>query len=95
MATSGKWDSIGGTSDSGRPSIEDVRVDHRGSYVAMPEKRLNRANVMSVLEKMRSEGMSERMACHAFRDPGRESRNSYRSLQDRLVEMMTTHFTGR
>ena len=38
--------------DSPPPSVEDVCVDHRGRDVAVAKQLLDRADVVSVLEKM-------------------------------------------
>lgn len=38
-----------------RPTVEDMRVDHRGTDVRVPEQRLQGADVVAVLQKMRGE----------------------------------------
>jgi hypothetical protein len=65
-----------------------MRVDHRRADVAVPEQRLNRANVVAVFQEMSREGMAEGMAGRRLGDPGGPNRIVYRALEDGLVEMV-------
>jgi hypothetical protein len=44
-------------------------IDHRGPYVAVAQKRLDRADVVIGLKKMGGEGMAEGVTRHAFGKP--------------------------
>src|SRR5690606_8051804 len=70
-------------------AIEDMRVDHRGLHVRMPEQFLNRTDVVPRFEQMRGEGMSQRV--HAARlDDARISYRLFdRALQCVLRRMMS------
>jgi hypothetical protein len=43
---------------TGRPAIQDMRVDLRRRDVAVPEQFLNGTDVVPVLEQVRREGMT-------------------------------------
>jgi hypothetical protein len=51
------------TAHTGRPAVEGMGVNHRRLHVFMPEEFLDRANVISILQKMRGKGMAQGMAC--------------------------------
>src|SRR5262245_39297900 len=40
-------------------AVQDVRVDHGGAHVTVSEQFLDRANVVTVFEEMRREGVPE------------------------------------
>jgi hypothetical protein len=53
-----------------RTTIEDVGVDHRRAQIPMAQQFLNGADVVTVLKKVRREGMPERVTGCLFRDAG-------------------------
>jgi hypothetical protein len=59
---------IGGALNPGRPAIEDMRVDHGGGHVAVPEELLDCADVVAVLQQVRRKRVTESMAGGTFRD---------------------------
>ena len=50
---------VGGAARPGRAAVDDVRVDHRGGDVAVPEEFLNRADVVAVFEEVGRERVTE------------------------------------
>src|SRR3984893_11829066 len=54
-SASGAHHPIGGTLNPGRSAIEDVRVDHGSGHVPVPEKLLDRPDVVAVLQQVRGE----------------------------------------
>ena len=45
-------------------------VNHSGADILMPQKLLNRPNVVAVLKEMSGEAVSEGMIADRFVDPG-------------------------
>lgn len=51
-------------------AVQDMRIDHRGADVLVPEQLLDGADVVSRFEQMCSEGVTERVATHMLDDAG-------------------------
>lgn len=79
---------IGGAADPPTPTIQDMRVDHRGAHIPMPEQFLDRPDVIAVFQQMRGERMAEAMAACGFGDAGLEDRLFYRALQNGFVQVV-------
>ena len=69
-------------------AIQHVRVDHRRRHIRVTEQLLDRPDVVPVLEKVRREGVPERVASHSLRRAARQRRRSNRTLQTLLVHVM-------
>ena len=50
------------TADAAAGSIQDVRVNHRGTNVLVAQEFLNRPNVVTVGQEVRRERMTKRVA---------------------------------
>ena len=62
-------------------------VDHRRFDMGVAKQRLNRADVIAVLEKMRRKGVAEDMACHPPRYACGRGGDRDRLLHGRLVDV--------
>ena len=62
--------SVGRTPNTRGAAIEDMRVDHRGGDVPVPEQILDRADVIAVFQEMGGERVPEGMAGGGLRDSG-------------------------
>src|SRR6185312_5790134 len=82
--------SVRGTLHAQAAAIQDVCVNHRRSNVAVAEELLNRPDVGAGLEDVRGEGVPQRVTGRPLRDPCRGYRVAERSLNDTLVQMMTS-----
>lgn len=80
------------TADTGRPSMKNMRVDHRRFDIAMPQQLLDRSNVRATLKQVRGEGMPECMARGSFRETSHQHGISDGFLHQRFVNMMATLF---
>lgn len=49
---------IGWALDSHGATIEDVRVDHRGTHIGMTEQLLDSADVVAIFQEVRGERMA-------------------------------------
>lgn len=61
---------IGWAAHSGGAPVQHVRIDHRRADIVVAEELLNGADVVAVLEEVRGEGVTERMARGGFREAG-------------------------
>ena len=80
--------SVHRASDSSPTPIQNMRVDHRGAHVGVPEQLLNRADVVAVFQKMRAEGMAQGVRAGWLRDASPEPRVLDGLLENRFVEVM-------
>jgi len=80
---------VGWAADAGGSSVEDVSVDHCGAHVSVAEQLLDGSDVLSVLQQMSREGVTERVARGQLHDAGCAYGLLDGPLQDRLVKMMT------
>lgn len=76
-----------------RPARHGVRIDHRGSHVAVPKPLLYRPYVDVRLQQMTGKCMTERMRGHTLGDARRIRRRFYRSLDIRIEHMIAPIFT--
>ena len=86
--------SVEGTSYCKGTSIQDVRVDHRGRDIAMPEELLDGSDVVARFEQVGREAVAERVTRSGFRDASRDHRKPESALQDGFVEMMAAKLTA-
>src|SRR5437667_458151 len=77
-----------------RPQVEDMRVDHRGTDVAVTEELLDDADVVVVLEQVGREGVSEGVARGELGNARGTDGVLHRALEDGFVEMMAPPLTG-
>ena len=75
-------------------AIQYVSVDHRCLYVPMPEKLLDGAYVVTVLEKMRGERVTERVTRDPFPDVCTPGRRGDFALDGAFVKMVAAPLTG-
>ncbi len=75
--------------------VEDMRVDHRGADVLVPEEFLDRPVIIPILQEMGSERMPEGVAGDGFLDTGPLARALHRPLDDGVVEVVSEESTGR
>ena len=68
-------------------AIRDVRVDHRGTDVGVPEQLLDGADIVSGLEEMSRKRMAQGVAAHALRQLRPARRLGDRPLNRRFVQM--------
>ena len=57
---------------SHRASVEHMGVDHGGVYISVPHQLLDRADVLSTLQQMGSEGVTEGMRRGGLMDSARQ-----------------------
>jgi hypothetical protein len=67
---------------------EDGGVDHGRRDVAVAQELLDGADVVTALQQMSGEGVTERVAAGALVDPGRADGSGHGALHVRLVVMM-------
>ena len=53
-----------------RSARNAMRIDHRGPYIAVPEKRLDSTDIVISLKKVRGEGMAEGVGRDALCESG-------------------------
>jgi hypothetical protein len=80
---------IGGATDRRRAAVQDVRVDHGGAQVTVSEQFLDRANVVTVLEEMRREGVPEGVTRGSLGQARLEDGFLDRPLEHGFMEVMT------
>src|SRR5262245_58201655 len=85
-------ESVDRTQDAERSSVEDVGVNHRGCHILVAKKLLNGADVLTVLEQMRCERMTERVRTGRFPDAAGEKSFTERALQHRFVKVVAATF---
>ncbi len=61
---------VQGTSDTESTPVQNVSVDLRRLDAGVAQQLLNRANVVAVMEEMRSEGVAKRVRSGMLRDLG-------------------------
>jgi hypothetical protein len=85
---------VGGASDSGRPPVEDVRVDHGSADITVAEKLLDGPDVVVVLQQVGGEGVAEGVARGGLGETGGADRVLHGALEDRFVEMVAATLAG-
>lgn len=71
-----------------------MRVDHRRLHISVPEQLLHGSDVVAGHQQMGGERVAERMTCHSFGDPRSTGRFRHRSLNQRVVDVVTTLLSG-
>lgn len=61
-------ESVEGTADAQSAAVEDIGIDHCGPHVLMAEQFLDTSYVVSVLQEMGGETVSQRVATCRFSD---------------------------
>ena len=67
-------------------------ANHGSFHVSVPQEFLDGADIVAAFEQLRCEGMSERVACRVFWNPGLSGR-LFHGLLDGFVEMMPPPLT--
>jgi len=80
--------------DSAAAAVQDVAVNHGNFSVSVPQEFLDGADIVAAFEQFRCEGMSKRVACRVFWNPGLSGRLFHRLLDYGFVEMMPTFNIG-
>ena len=68
-------------------------ANHGSFHVSVPQEFLDGADIVAAFEQLRCAGMSERVACRVFWNPGLSGR-LFHGLLDGFVEMMPTFNIG-
>ncbi len=77
------------TADGEAAAIENVRVNHGGFHIFMPQQFLNRPNIIAGLKQSRCKTMAKSMASDRFLYP-RQARGALHGfLQTAFIHMMT------
>src|SRR6478672_10380798 len=82
-------EAVGGAFDAAAAAVEDVRVDHRGADVAMPEQLLDGPDVVAGFEQMGGEAVAQRMRPDGLVETGRTRGELDRALQYGLVHVVS------
>jgi hypothetical protein len=61
---------IDGTAYIGRPTVEDMDVNHRRLHVFMPHEFLHCPNIVTAFQQVGCKRMPKRMACGPLRQSG-------------------------
>jgi hypothetical protein len=75
-------------SDAPPTAVENVRVDHRRAYIAMPQQFLDRPEVVTVLEEVSGKRVTEGVAGDMLFHICRRRRLFHRALKDGFVEVV-------
>jgi hypothetical protein len=82
-------------------AVKDVRVDHRGGYLLVPEEFLDRANallhaallrVLGLLEQIGGEAVAQRVGSDGLRNPSMPRGGVNGLLQHRFVNVVPLRF---
>ena len=65
-----------------------MRVNLRRPHIAMPQQRLQRADIRAPLQQMRRKAVSQDVRRHFFRNPRPLRRSFYGDLPRRFVDVM-------
>ena len=80
---------VEGARDAAAAAVEDMGVNHRRAHVAVPEKLLNRADVVAILEQVGREGVTKAMTRGRLGNPRFPHGLLYGALEDGFVKVMT------
>src|SRR5712664_3925936 len=94
MAWSCQEHPVGRASDPSRPQVEDMRVDHRGTDVAVTEALLDGADVVVGLEQVGREGASEGVGRGELGNARGTDGVLHGALENGFMEMMAPPLTG-
>jgi hypothetical protein len=86
--------SIEWASNAERTTVEDVRVDHRRSHVAVPKQLLDRANIVACLEEVSGKTVAERVAGGGLGQAQRADCVTKSSLKDGFMQVVASALTG-
>ena len=78
---------VEGAYNSPWAAVDDVRVDHRGSYVLMAEQGLDRTDIGACFRKVGGEAVARGVATCAAIESRSVSSSTYRPLHYRVTEM--------
>ena len=85
---------VGRAPDARWAPVEDVRIHHRRGHVPMAQEFLHGANIVTVIEQVRGEGVAERVAGGPLGDAGGHHRVLHLTLQDRFMQVMAPPLPG-
>src|SRR5262245_55077370 len=85
---------VGRAPDAGWAPVEDVRIHHRRGHISVAQEFLHGADIVTVFEQVRGEGVAERVAGGPLGDAGGHHRVLHRTLEDRFMQMMATTLAG-
>src|SRR5688500_7524821 len=87
-------ESIRRAQDAAASAIQDVRIDHRGAHVGVAKQVLHGADVVTVPQQFRREGVSKSVRSGRLREPGPAGRLRHGLLDDGLVEVVAMANSG-
>ena len=79
------------TSDTQRPGLEHMRVDHGRTHIGMPEQFLNGADIAAGFQQMSRKAVPERMTADLLRQSGLQHGRPKPFLHRVLMNMMPPH----
>jgi hypothetical protein len=76
-----------------RASVEHMCVDHGGVYISVPHQLLDRADILSTLQQMGSEGVTENMRRGGLMDAARQrlGHQHARPARRQVILMQVAH----
>lgn len=78
----------------GRPTVEDMGVNHRRLHVAMTQKLLYRSNIVTAFQKVSCKRKSECMACSSFGQASSSDGIFHGFLKKLFIHMMASLISG-
>jgi hypothetical protein len=85
---------VEGAANAAGASIQDVGVDHRGADLLVAKQLLDRADIIASFQKVGREGVTEGVGRDVLWNSGSNSGAPDLPLDDRLVKVVATDFTG-
>src|SRR5439155_10347598 len=82
------------TTDMDSRPVQDMGIDHRGSYVFMAEQLLHCTNIIAVLKQMRGETVPKSVAACRLSNPGGSDSKFHSVLEVFFRNVMSPCFTG-
>lgn len=82
------------TSNAPPASVEHVGINHRGTHIPVPQQLLDRPDVVSVLEQVGGERVTECVAGDTLFDVGQRRRFFDCTLKDGFVQVVPTPNSG-
>jgi hypothetical protein len=83
--------SIEWTTDRASAAIENMGIYHGRAHVAVAEQFLDGPDVVAILQQVSREAVTKGMAACTFGEPACLNGGADRALDDRLVEMISSH----
>jgi hypothetical protein len=92
--TGGTLQLVQRTLDSCGAGCADVRVDHRGAQVGVPQQLLDRADILAILQQVCGKAVPQRMAGGLFENPRAFDRRGDGLLDGRFVDMVSPYLAA-